>query len=98
VFEALVSSGAVTIDQDGASARALVAPHASGYVFRVVVGVTGDSVPEDWSAFDQRYQWFGKKPQAVASGAHLFVCCGPLAQCRSWPPSAFVPLPRSLRR
>lgn len=72
-FDALVSSGALTIDQDGATARALITPHPSGNIFRVAVGVTGDSVDEGWSTFDQRYHWFGKKPQAVTSGAHLFV-------------------------
>jgi hypothetical protein len=37
------------------------------------VGVTGEPVDPGWSAFDQRYQWFGKPPRSVTSGAHLFV-------------------------
>jgi hypothetical protein len=30
-------------------------------------------VPDDWSAFEQRYQWFARRPKSVTSGAHLFV-------------------------
>lgn len=69
-FEVLLQSGAISIDEGGAET---VHPHPSGNVFRVAVGVRGDSVAEDWSAFDQRYQWFGKPPRSVTSGAHLFV-------------------------
>lgn len=72
-FEGLVSSGALMIDVDGNAARAMIRPHLSGNVFRVAVGVTGHPVPETWDAFDQRYQWFSKRPQSVTSGAHLFV-------------------------
>ncbi len=72
-FEDLVSSGELKVDEDRAAARALIQPHPSGNVFRVAVGVTGDSVSETWSAFDHRYQWFTKAPQSVTSGAHLFV-------------------------
>jgi hypothetical protein len=71
-LDALLSSGAVRVDDDGL-ARANVTPNPSGQIFRVAVGVTDDPVPADWSAFDQRYQWFGRKPQSVASAAHLFV-------------------------
>lgn len=71
-FESLVSSGALRISGDGDSARAVIRPHPSGHVFRVAVGVTGDPIPPTWNAFEQRYQWFGKQPQSVTSGAHLF--------------------------
>ena len=37
------------------------------------MGVTGRPVPAGWNAFEQRYQWFGKEPKQVTSGAHLFV-------------------------
>lgn len=72
-FDSLVASGARSLDVDGESARAHVHPHPSGNIFRVAVGVTGDPVDATWSAFDRRYQWFGKAPQNVTSGAHLFV-------------------------
>ncbi len=72
-FEDLVSSGELKVDEDRSATRALIQPHPSGNVFRVAVGVTGDSVSETWSAFDHRYQWFTKPPQSVTSGAHLFV-------------------------
>jgi hypothetical protein len=72
-FDALVSSRALTIDQDGTTVRAVITPHPSGNIFRVAVGVTGDPVDERWSAFGERYHWFGQKPQSVTSGAHLFV-------------------------
>jgi hypothetical protein len=72
-FEDLVSLGALRIDEaDGTEGRR-IQPHPSGKVFRVAVGVTGDSVPADWNAFEERYQWLGKSPQSVTSGAHLFV-------------------------
>lgn len=70
-LDGLLDDGAVRVD-DGGLARASITPHASGHIFRVAVGVTEDPVPAGWSAFDQRYQWFGQKPQSVASGAHLF--------------------------
>jgi len=69
-FEDLVSSGSLRIDQE--AARAEIQPHPSGNVFRVAVGVTGDPIADDWDAFEQRYQWFGKRPKSVTSGAHLF--------------------------
>lgn len=69
-FERLVQDGAIVVDRSG---RARIEPHRSGRVFRVAVGVTGDPVEPDWSAFDQRYQWFGQQPHNVASGDHLFV-------------------------
>ena len=69
-FDQLISSGTIQID-DGA-ARAAITPQ-SGRVFRVAVGVTGDSIDEDWSAFNQRFHWFGRQPQSLASGDHLFV-------------------------
>ena len=72
-FEDLVSSGALKIDENGDAARAVIQPHRSGNIFRVAVGVTDDPVPETWSAFDYRYQWFTKPPRSVTSGAHLFV-------------------------
>lgn len=71
-FEELLSSGLLSIDTAGNAARAAIHQHPSN-VFRVAVGVTGRPVAETWSAFDQRYQWFGKRPQSVTSGAHLFV-------------------------
>lgn len=71
-LDALLDNDAITVEDDGL-ARADITPHPSGQIFRVAVGVTDDPVPADWSAFDQRYQWFGRKPQSVASGAHLFI-------------------------
>jgi hypothetical protein len=71
-FEDLLSAGALSIDEEGGAARATIRPHPSGKLFRVAVGVTGRSIPEDWNAFEQRYQWFGRRPQSVTSGAHLF--------------------------
>lgn len=68
-FEELLSSGALKIDE---AATATVQPQSAN-VFRVAVGVTGDPVPEAWSAFDQRFQWFGRAPQQLTSGSHLFV-------------------------
>jgi len=71
-FEDLISAGTLEIyEHEGA--RAVVRPHPSGNVFRVAVGVTGNSIPSTWDAFAQRYQWFGRRPRAVTSGAHLFV-------------------------
>lgn len=71
-FEGLVSAGVLRISENG-GARAVIQPHPSGNVFRVAVGVTGDSIPSTWDAFAQRYQWFGSRPKSVTSGAHLFV-------------------------
>jgi hypothetical protein len=71
-FEELLSSGLLSIDTAGNTARAAIRQRPSN-VFRVAVGVTGRPVDETWSAFDQRYQWFGKEPKSVTSGAHLFV-------------------------
>ena len=72
-FDRLVQSGAVLIDAVGDSAGARIQPHPSERIFRVAVGVTGHPVDPTWSAFDERYQWFGKAPQNVMSGDHLFV-------------------------
>jgi hypothetical protein len=72
-FEELLASGAVRIDASGEATREVIRRHPSGNVFRVAVGVRGHPVPATWSASDQRYQWFGKRPQSVTSGAHLFV-------------------------
>jgi hypothetical protein len=69
-FESLLKSEELRVDEGAAEP---VGPHPSGNVFRVAVGVTGNSIPADWNAFDQRYQWFGRPPQSVTSGAHLFV-------------------------
>lgn len=69
-FEDLLKAGALRIDEE---AKGVVLPHSSGNVFRVAVGVTGWPIAETWSAFDQRYQWFGKPPRNVTSGVHLFV-------------------------
>jgi hypothetical protein len=69
-FEDSLNTGALSIDEEAVGS---VLSHPSGNVFRVAVGVTGQSIPETWSAFDQRYQWFGKVPRKVTSGAHLFV-------------------------
>jgi hypothetical protein len=69
-FDRLVDEGALSIHRD--PARAHIEPHPSGNIFRVAVGVTGHPVDATWSAFDQRYQWFGKAPKSVTSGAHLF--------------------------
>jgi hypothetical protein len=71
-FEQLLSSGLVGIGPAGDGAGATIRQRP-GNVFRVAVGVTGHPVDETWSAFDQRYQWFGKEPKSVTSGAHLFV-------------------------
>jgi hypothetical protein len=68
-FEHLLGAGELTIDK---SAAATVQPQLSN-VFRVAVGVADWPVPETWSAFDQRYQWFGKAPQSITSGSYLFV-------------------------
>ncbi len=70
-FEDLVSSGNLKVNQE--AARAKILPHPSGNVFRVAVGVASDPISETWDAFEQRYQWFGRRPQSVTSGAHLFV-------------------------
>ncbi len=67
-FEQLLDAGEMRIDE---KAAATVEPRFSN-VFRVSVGVTGDPVDATWSAFDQRYQWFGKAPQNVTSGSYLF--------------------------
>jgi hypothetical protein len=72
-FDDLVSSHSLSVDEAGVTLGATVRPHPSGRVFRVAVGVTGDSVDEDWNAFEERFQWFGQAPQQVASGDHLFV-------------------------
>ncbi len=67
-FEELLRTRALRIDEQ---ATTTVQPLQSSNVFRVAVGVTGDSIPEDWSAFDQRYQWFGRPPRNLTSGSHL---------------------------
>lgn len=72
-FERLVDSGAVSIGASDELARTQVQQHPSGNIFRVAAGVTGHPIDADWSAFDNRYQWFGKAPKSVTSGAHLFV-------------------------
>lgn len=72
-LDRLVQSGAISIDTNDGSARARVQQHPSGRIFRVAVGVTGQPVDAAWSAFDRRYQWFGKAPKNVARGDHLFV-------------------------
>lgn len=69
-FEDLLAVGELRIDE---KAAAVVQPLSSSNVFRVAVGVTGQSIAETWSAFDQRYQWFGRAPRNVTSGSHLFV-------------------------
>jgi hypothetical protein len=69
-FDALVGAGEILIDQTG---RARIEQHPSGRIFRVSAGVRGWPVEEDWSAFDERFHWFGEQPQNVASGDHLFV-------------------------
>lgn len=69
-FERLVSERAIIVDRTG---RARVEPHPAGRVFRVAVGVTGDSVEPNWSAFRARFHWFGQEPHNVVSGDHLFV-------------------------
>ncbi len=72
-FELLISSGQIEIDLDGGMAKAAIPRQPLARVFKVSVGVTGDSIPADWNAFDQRYQWLGREPRQVTSGAHLFV-------------------------
>ena len=67
-FEQLLGAGELRIDE---KAAATVESRFSN-VFRVSVGVTGDPVEATWSAFDQRYQWFGKAPQNITSGSYLF--------------------------
>jgi hypothetical protein len=69
--EVQVSAGHLHFSNDGA-ARAAITPLPRSNVFRVAVGVKGHPVPPDWSAFDQRYQWFGGPPRHVAKGTHLF--------------------------
>ena len=69
-FNELFDAGTFSSDS---AARASIRRPPSGLVFRVAVGVTGQSVAPDWSAFDQRYQWFGQQPRSLTSGAHLFV-------------------------
>ena len=72
-FDALVEAGELAVAEGPGASRAQITPHPGGRVFRVAVGVTGDSIPETWSAFDKRYQWLGKEPKSIASGDHLFV-------------------------
>jgi hypothetical protein len=72
-FDALVEAGELAVAEAPGASRAQITPHPGGRVFRVAVGVTGDSIPETWSAFDKRYQWLGKEPKSIASGDHLFV-------------------------
>lgn len=69
-FEDLVAAGALRISE---KAAATIEPLSSSNVFRVAVGVTGRPIPETWSAFDQRFQWFGRPPRNLTSGSHLFV-------------------------
>ena len=69
-FENLIAAGTLTIGERDVAA---ISPHPSGHIFRVAVGVTGHSVSPDWDAFEQRYQWFSRRPQTLMSGAHLFV-------------------------
>jgi len=68
-FAALLRNGSVRID-DGLARAAIV--RRPSRCFRVAIGVTGSSVGPEWSAFDQRYQWFGKQPRSISSGDHLF--------------------------
>lgn len=72
-FELFVSRGQIEINPDSGGTKASIQRQPLTRVFKVSVGVTGDSIPADWNAFDQRYQWFGKAPRQVTSGAHLFV-------------------------
>jgi hypothetical protein len=73
MFEQQLADGEITI-KSGDRFNAEITPHASvRQIFRVAVGVTGRPVPPGWNAFEQRYQWFGKEPKQVTSGAHLFV-------------------------
>jgi len=72
-FEVLLETAAIRIDDSGGT-RARIKPHPNhSRIFRVAVGVTGDSVEPSWNAFDERFQWFRKQPQSLASGDHLFV-------------------------
>jgi hypothetical protein len=68
-FNALIESGEVVVDETG---RARIQPK-SGRIFRCSVGVTGHPVDSTWSAFNQRFQWFGDAPQSISSGDHLFI-------------------------
>jgi hypothetical protein len=73
MFEQQLADGEITI-KSGDRFNAEITPHPSvQQIFRVAVGVTGRPVPAGWNAFEQRYQWFGKEPKQVTSGAHLFV-------------------------
>lgn len=73
MYEQQLADGAITIES-GNRFNAEITPHPSvQQIFRVAVGVTGRPVPAGWNAFEQRYQWFGKEPKQVTSGAHLFV-------------------------
>lgn len=72
-FELLVDGGSLEIVEDETTARARIVRQPLGRVFRVAVGVTGDPVPAEWNAFNERYQWLGRNPQAVTSADHLFV-------------------------
>jgi hypothetical protein len=70
-FNALLSAREIRVT-DAGGARAAISPEPRTNAFRVAVGVKGRPVPDDWSAFDQRYQWFGSPPRHVAKGTHLF--------------------------
>jgi hypothetical protein len=73
MFEQQLADGDIVVESsDHPTAR--ITPHRSvNQIFRVAVGVTGRPVPAGWNAFERRYQWFGKPPKQVTSGAHLFV-------------------------
>ena len=68
----LLAAGSLVVDPTISKAR--ITPQVSRQqIFRVAVGVTGHPVDSGWNAVNQRYQWFGKAPKQVTSGAHLFV-------------------------
>jgi hypothetical protein len=56
-LDALLSAREIRVT-DAGGARAAISPQPRTNAFRVAVGVKGRPVPDDWSAFDQRYQWF----------------------------------------
>lgn len=64
---------ALKLEAGNTAATTIIRPHPSGRVFCVAVGVTGQSVDENWNPFEERFQWFGQSPHQVASGDHLFV-------------------------
>lgn len=50
----------------------MIDPHPHDRVFTAGVGLGGDPVGDDWSAFDFDHLWFAKPPKQVCRGDHIF--------------------------